>query len=187
MQMQIYTPEQGQPLPPIQWNYVELRKEICAGLEKYKGRVYTPETIGSAKADRATLNKLADAIDGKRKEMKKLYLAPYEEFEGQAKELVALIKEQSDAIDAQVKAYEEARKASARSRCCKYTSLTCNSISLSRPSASIDLRDASILAAATLRSDSTVFMEVVILSQRGIWTLSYGTKSRILAKITLYS
>lgn len=111
MQMQIYTPEQGQPLPPIQWNYVELRKEICAGLEKYKGRVYTPETIGSAKADRATLNKLADAIDGKRKEMKKLYLAPYEEFEGQAKELVALIKEQSDAIDAQVKAYEEARKA----------------------------------------------------------------------------
>jgi predicted regulator of Ras-like GTPase activity (Roadblock/LC7/MglB family) len=110
MEIQIFTPTSGEPLPPIQWNYSEVKKWLEDGLAAYKGRVYTDSTIGDAKKDRAGLNKIADVIDGKRKEMKAKYLQPYEEFEAQAKELVAMVKEQSAAIDVQVKAYEQTQR-----------------------------------------------------------------------------
>ena len=110
MEIQILTPTQAQPLPTIQWNYIEVKKWIEDGLARYKGVVYDETQIAEAKKDRANLNKLAQAIDAKRKEMKALYLAPYEEFEAQAKELTAMVKDQSAVIDAQVKAYEERRR-----------------------------------------------------------------------------
>ena len=110
MEIQIYAPTSGEPLPPISWNYDEIKKWLEDGLAAYKGRVYTDATIGEAKKDRASLNKLADVIDGKRKEMKAKYLQPYEEFERQAKELVAMIKAQSSEIDVQVKEYEQVKK-----------------------------------------------------------------------------
>lgn len=111
MQIEIYTPSQGEALAPVQWNYGELKAQLTQALASYKGRIYTEDSIGEAKKDRAGLNKLADAIDGKRKEMKSFYLKPYEEFEAQAKELTALVKTQAAEIDAQVKAFDEARKA----------------------------------------------------------------------------
>lgn len=110
MEIQIYTPTQTKPLPPVQWNYAEVKQWIEDGLARYKGVVYDETQIAEAKKDRANLNKVAQAIDAKRREMKALYLQPYEEFEAQAKELTAMVKEQSAAIDAQVKAYEERRK-----------------------------------------------------------------------------
>ena len=110
MKIQIYSPTNGEPLQPISWNYEELKRKLESGLVTYKGRVYTDSTIVDAKKDRANLNKLADAIDGKRKEMKAKYLQPYEEFEKQAKELVAMVKAQSLEIDTQVKAYEQVKK-----------------------------------------------------------------------------
>lgn len=111
MQIEIYNPAQGEPLPPVRWNYEELKGQLVAALENYKGRIYTEETISEAKKDRAGLNKLAAAIDTRRKEMKARYLAPYEEFEAQAVELTGLVKQQAAEIDAQVKAFDEARKA----------------------------------------------------------------------------
>lgn len=110
MQIEIYNPTPEQPLAPVEWNYSEVKQWVKDGLESYKGRVYTDDTIAQAKKDRATLNKLAQAIDAKRREMKTMYLEPYTEFEAQAKELVDMVKEQSAAIDAQVKAYEDYRK-----------------------------------------------------------------------------
>ena len=88
MEIQIYNPTQTQPLPPIQWNYEAVKKWVEDGLKAYEGKVYTEDTVAQAKKDRATLNKLVDAIDGKRKEMKKLYLEPFEVFDGQAKGLI---------------------------------------------------------------------------------------------------
>lgn len=110
MEIQVYTPTQAQPLPPVEWNYQEVKQWVEDGLQAYKGRVYTNDTITEAKKDRANLNKLATAIDTKRKEMKALYLAPYEQFEKEAKELVNMIKTVSTEIDAQVKAYEDFRR-----------------------------------------------------------------------------
>lgn len=110
MEIQVYNPTQAQPLPTVKWNYLEVKQWVEDGLQAYKGRVYTNDTITEAKKDRANLNKLATAIDDKRKEMKALYLAPYEQFEAEAKELVNMIKTVSAEIDAQVKAYDEFRK-----------------------------------------------------------------------------
>lgn len=117
MEIQIYNPTQTQPLPPIQWNYEDVKKWVADGLEDYKGRVYTESNIALAKKDRAALNKLAEAIDAKRKEMKALYLSPYEEFEAQAKELTAMVKAQAAEIDIQVKAYDENRKREKEAKC----------------------------------------------------------------------
>lgn len=116
MQIEIYNPAQGELLPPVKWNYSELKEQLTAALATYKGRIYTEETINEAKKDRAALNKLASAIDDRRREMKQRYLAPYQTFEEQAKELTALVKEQSNEIDAQVKAFDEARKAEKQER-----------------------------------------------------------------------
>lgn len=110
MEIQIFNPTQAQPLPEISWNYAELKQQLEAGLANYKGLAYSDDQIGEAKKDRAKLNKLADAIDGKRKEMKALYLRPYGAFEAQAKELVGMVKATVREIDDQVKAYEAARK-----------------------------------------------------------------------------
>ena len=110
MEIQILTPTQAQPLPPIQWNYAEVKAWIEDGLARYKGLVYDESQIAEAKKDRANLNKLVQALDAKRKEMKALYLNPYEEFEAQAKELIVMVKEQAAAIDMQVKAYDDRRR-----------------------------------------------------------------------------
>ena len=110
MEIQVLSPTQAQPLPPVQWNYEEVKQYVLDGLSRYKGVVYDATQIALAKTDRATLNKLAAAIDAKRKEMKDLYLQPYTEFEAQAKELTAMVKMQVDEIDAQVKAFDNNRK-----------------------------------------------------------------------------
>ena len=110
MEIQIYAPTQAQPLTPVRWNYEEVKKWVEDGLEAYKGRVYTESTITDAKKDRATLNKLAEAIDTRRKEMKEMYLQPYTAFEAEAKEIYAMIKAQSAEIDVQVKAFENSKK-----------------------------------------------------------------------------
>lgn len=110
MQIEIYNPVHGEALPPVKWNYDDVKQWIDNGLAKYKGIVYTPDTITQAKKDRADLNKLVAAIDTKRKEMKAHYLSPYEEFEAQAKELVGMVKAVNAEIDAQVKAYEAFKK-----------------------------------------------------------------------------
>lgn len=111
MEIEIYSPSPDEMLSPVKWNYEELKAQLVEGLAAYKGRVYDEKSIGEAKKDRAALNKLAAAIDTRRKEMKERYLAPYQEFEAQAKELAGLVKEQSAEIDAQVKAFDEKRKA----------------------------------------------------------------------------
>ena len=110
MEIQVYTPTQAHPLPPVEWNYEEVKQYVQDGLARDKGVVYDDTQIALAKTDRATLNKLAAAIDTKRKEMKALYLQPYTEFEAQAKELTAMVKMQVDEIDAQVKAFDNFRK-----------------------------------------------------------------------------
>lgn len=110
MELIISSPSQAQPLPPVEWNYPEIKQWVEDGLAKYRGIVYDESQMPIAKRDRAALNKLAAAIDAKRIEMKKLYLQPYMEFEAQANELTAMIKNTSVAIDDQVKAYEERRR-----------------------------------------------------------------------------
>lgn len=110
MQLEIYNPTSGQPLPPIEWNFEAIKAWLKDGLAAYKGRVYDETQITQAKKDAANLRKLKDAIDGKRKEVKATYLAPVEEFTKQARELTDMIDAQVGEITAQVKTYDDFRR-----------------------------------------------------------------------------
>lgn len=98
----------------IDFNFEELKTQLASSLELYTGLVVTEDGIKSAKDDRAKLNKLREALETKRKEVKKECMAPYTDFEGKVKELVALIDQPISAIDGQLKAYEEQRRAAKR-------------------------------------------------------------------------
>lgn len=95
----------------IEFNFTELKQEITEKAALYKNMVYTDETIKEAKADKATLNKFITALEDKRKEVKKQCLQPYEDFEKQIRELVAIVDEPVQLINEQVKAYEDKKKA----------------------------------------------------------------------------
>lgn len=94
----------------IGFNFDELKSELAERLEFYNNLVVTEDGIKEAKADRAKLNKLRAAIDTRRKDIKKEYLQPYNDFEGKIKELTLLIDKPIGAIDMQLATYEERRK-----------------------------------------------------------------------------
>lgn len=94
----------------IEFNYEDLKREIAEKVQHYANLVYTEEQIGDAKADRANLRKFKEALDAKRKEIKKQCLEPYEAFEKKMKEIIAIVDEPIVMIDGQVKAYEEKKR-----------------------------------------------------------------------------
>lgn len=98
----------------IDFNFEELKGQLASSLELYTGLVVTEDSIKSAKEDRAKLNKLREALETKRKEVKKECMAPYTDFESKVKELVALIDKPIAAIDGQLKGYEEKRRSEKR-------------------------------------------------------------------------
>ena len=98
----------------LEFNFEDLKKALAERMELYRGLVVTEDGIKAAKQDRADLNKLREAIEAKRKEVKKACMAPYTEFEGRVKELVQLVDAPVAAIDGQLKEYEEKRRAEKR-------------------------------------------------------------------------
>lgn len=91
----------------IDFNFEEMKAELSEKLATYNALVVTEDSIKSAKADKANLNKLRTAIEDKRKEIKKLCLAPYESFEKQCKEIVALIDQPIKSIDGQIAVFDQ--------------------------------------------------------------------------------
>lgn len=110
MELRILSPMEGGFVKKIEWNNEELKEAISAKVQDYKGLQYTEETIKEAKKDKATLNKLGEAIETERKRIKKQCMAPYELFEKQVKEVLAIIDEPIQLIDSQIKEVEEQRR-----------------------------------------------------------------------------
>lgn len=97
-------------LPAIRWNETEVQQNLTEMLAAYTGRVYTPETIKDAKADRAAVNKLDKQLSDAARSAKAFYMKPLEEFLQSAKQMQGQCKAVSGAIDQQVKAVEEAER-----------------------------------------------------------------------------
>ncbi len=110
MELRILSPMEDGFIKKIEWNNEELKEAISAKVQDYKGLQYTEETIKEAKKDKATLNKLREAIETERKRIKKQCMAPYELFEKQVKEVLAIIDEPIHLIDSQIKEVEEQRR-----------------------------------------------------------------------------
>lgn len=110
MELKIYSPTEDGFIQKIEWNNEEIKKEVAERVEHYKGLVYTDVQIQDAKKDRANLRKFIEALESKRKEVKKQCLAPYEQFEKQVKEIVAIVNEPIVLIDKQIKEYEQIKR-----------------------------------------------------------------------------
>lgn len=91
----------------VEFNAEELKTELSEKLTYYKNLVVTEDTIREAKSDRAKLSKLREAIDAKRKEVKKACLTPYDAFEIQCKQITAMISEPIASIDEQIKVFDQ--------------------------------------------------------------------------------
>lgn len=94
----------------IGWNYEEIKAEVNALAKKYSGMVYTEDDIKSAKADRASLNKLKKALNEERLKRERAYMAPFAEFKAQVNEIIQIIDEPVKLIDTQVKAYQDKQR-----------------------------------------------------------------------------
>lgn len=110
MELVIYAPTEEQFIQNIEFNHEEIKQELAVRLEKYNGLVYSDNNVKDAKADRANLNKFKEAIENKRKEIKRQCMAPYEAFEAKIKEITVMIDKPILAIDSQVKAFEQMKK-----------------------------------------------------------------------------
>lgn len=97
-------------LPKEIENLEALKNELAPKLEQYNNLVVTEDSIKEAKNDKANLNKLKKAISDQRISIKKQYMEPYTILETQCKELDALIDAPIQAIDKQIKVFEEIEK-----------------------------------------------------------------------------
>lgn len=97
-------------LPALRWNQSEVQQNLDEMLAAYTGRVYTPESIKDAKADRAAVNKLDKQLGEATASVKAYYSSAYIEFETAVKQMRSQCKAVSGAIDAQVKAVEQAER-----------------------------------------------------------------------------
>ena len=106
----INNPDEGHFLKSIGWNKDEIKKAVISITEQYKGLAYTEEQLQEAKADRAKLNAMKKDISDRRIQVKNALLEPYNVFEAEVNEVVALIEEPIAMIDEQIVAYEERTK-----------------------------------------------------------------------------
>lgn len=91
----------------VESNFEEVKTSLVAVLDKYQNLIFTDATIPDAKTTRAQLNKVKKSMEDKRKEIKKEYLKPYNDFEAKVKELVGLVDKPVLHIDSQIKFYEQ--------------------------------------------------------------------------------
>jgi len=101
-------------IPSLTSNIDELKSVLEVSLKKYQNLVVTEDAISDAKSDRANLNKLKKSIADERIAQKKMFLAPFEEFETKCKEVEKLINDTSSSIDVQIKAFDEMEKEAKR-------------------------------------------------------------------------
>lgn len=91
-------------------NLDELKAALSQVLARYEGLVYTEEMLPDAKTDKKELTRLRKEIDDRRKDVKRAYLAPYNDFESQVKELLAMIDAPLDEIKAFISTVEQREK-----------------------------------------------------------------------------
>ena len=110
MEFRLINPTEDGFLRVIKRNKEELEAAVRHKIAAYQNVVYTEDNMKQAKADRAELNKLTKAIEERRKMVKKIINEPYDVFEAELKEILALIQEPVGIIDRQVKAFEDQQK-----------------------------------------------------------------------------
>lgn len=97
-------------LPVITINFDEVKANLIANTEKYKGLIVTEESLKDCKATQKDLAGLRNKLDGYRKDVKKEMERPIKDFEGQCKELIALIEEVEKPIKLGISEFDNKKK-----------------------------------------------------------------------------
>lgn len=108
MELEIISPVEA--LPVVKFNKEEIMKEISNRMQYYSNIEVTEETMKESKTDLANLRKFRDSFEEKRKELKKKFLKPYEDFEKEYKEIIELIDRPLNLINAQLQKLEFEQK-----------------------------------------------------------------------------
>jgi len=94
----------------VEFNYKEIEEQLNQVLAKYKGLVFTEETVKDCKQVIADLRKGQKSLDDFRKETKKLLTASVTEFENDCKILYKKFDEVIDPLKEQSNHFETLRK-----------------------------------------------------------------------------
>ena len=94
----------------INWDNKQLIELANNTVNKYKNLVVTADMTKDIKKEVATLNKLVKGIEDKRKAIKKDYNAPLNVFEGNVKEVTAIINTAVDDLKKQLDIFEQIRR-----------------------------------------------------------------------------
>lgn len=101
-------------LPVITINFEEVKANLIANTEKYKGIVVTEESLKDCKATQKDLAGLRNKIDSYRKDIKKEMEKPIKDFEGQCKELIGFIEEVEKPIKIGIAEFDNKKRAQKR-------------------------------------------------------------------------
>lgn len=99
----------------IDANFDSIKAALVAELDTYKKMVFTEDSKKDAKDTVAYLRKFNKALDDKRKEVKKAYMAPCDAFEVKVNELKKQVDEPIKFINEQIEEFERKRVEEKRS------------------------------------------------------------------------
>ncbi len=100
----------------IECNFDELQKALALQMSAYADVVVDEDSIPQYKGELATLRKIRTAVDNKRKDIKREFLVPLDEFEDNVKKLLEEIDKPIDLINSQLALFEEDRKLKKKER-----------------------------------------------------------------------
>ncbi len=98
----------------ISCNFEQVEKALHDRLSEYEGAVFTEDSTTIAKKHVASLRAQKKTFQDNLRDEKKRYMQPWDEFEAQAKRLIAMYDEPINLINGQVQAFEENRIAKKR-------------------------------------------------------------------------
>ena len=93
----------------INCNLEEIKEALKVQMTAYMDLEVTEGNIKESKSDLATLRKIKKAVDDRRKEVKKTFMKPYEDFETEVKSVLSIIDEPIGMIDGKLKSFEAKR------------------------------------------------------------------------------
>ena len=93
----------------VSCNFDQVERAIRETLAEFEGIVFTEDSKAYAKKQVAGLRAQKKEFQGNLRDEKNRYMAPWNEFEAQAKKLIALYDEPINLINGQVQAFEEKR------------------------------------------------------------------------------
>lgn len=120
MELKIVTPMEQVTLPEVRWNYVELKAEMATRVAEFNNIAYTAKEAKDMKQDRANINKLIAAFEDTRKQYKKFYMAPYEKFEKEIKEVLEPAVDAEKLLAGKIKEVEEQRRLEKKDQLLEY-------------------------------------------------------------------